>query len=137
MSSCLSVGTQLVAVVVEEGVLNVLVEGRVGAHVAFRMPVAAERWERRDADGDADVGLGGAAIALGGEMEVGGVRGRDGLGAVDVDLADAVDGDDGRVLGAPVEHDGLAEIDGQGIGGDGWPWERRSRWRAWARGCWD
>ena len=44
--------------------------------------------------------------------------GRDGLGAVDVDLADAVDGDDGGVLGAPVEHDGLAEVDREGIGGE-------------------
>ncbi len=38
-----------------------------------------------------------------------GVRGRHGLGAVGVHLADSVDGDDGGVLGAPVEDDGLAE----------------------------
>ena len=52
-------------------------------------------------------------------MEVGGVGGRDGLGAVEVDLADAVDGDDVAFWRAPVEDDGLAEVDGQRIGGDG------------------
>ena len=36
-----------------------------------------------------------------------------------LDLADAVDGYGGGVRGAPVEDDGLAEIDGEGIGGDG------------------
>ena len=71
------------------------------------------------ADGDADVGFGGASIAFGDEVEVGGVGGRDGLGAVDVDLADAIDGDDGGVGGAPVEDDGSAEVNGGGVGGEG------------------
>ena len=111
------VGTKIVAVVVEEDVLNVLVEGRVAAHV----PVSGGyrgRWRDRDADGYADVGFGGAAIALRGEMEVGRVRGRNGLGAVCVHLADAVDGDDGGVLSAPVEDDGLAKVDRHRISGD-------------------
>ena len=76
------------------------------------MPLSEGAGELGNADGDADVGFGGAAVALGDQVEVGGGGGRDGLGAVDVDLADAVDGDDGGVGGAPVEDDGLAEVDG-------------------------
>ena len=72
-----------------------------------------------DADGDTDVGLGGAAVALGGQVKVGGGGRRDGLGAVDVDGANAVDGGGGGVGGAPVEDDGLAEVDGERIGGEG------------------
>src|SRR5206468_5940195 len=73
----------------------------------------------RHSDGDTNVGFGNAAVSLGDEMEVGGVGGRDGLGSVEVDVADAVDADGAGVLAAPVEHDGLAEIDRAGIGGDG------------------
>ena len=61
------------------------------------------------ADGDADVGFGGAAVALGGEMEVGGVGGRDGLGAVDRDLPMPSMVTTVAFGGAPVEDDGLAE----------------------------
>ena len=53
-----------------------------------------------------------------------------------VDLADAVDGDDGGVLGAPVEDDGLAEVDGEGIGREAGSGRGRSRCGR-ARGCWD
>ena len=113
----LGVGAEVVAVVVEEDVLDVLVEDGVAAHVAVLVAGRGGRFGH--ADGDANVGFGGAAVALRGEVEVGRVGGRDGLGAVGVDLADAVDGDGGGVLRAPVEDDGLAEIDGGGIGGDG------------------
>ena len=84
-----------------------------------------------DADGDANVGFGSAAVSLRSEMEVGGVGGRDGLGAVEVDIADAVDGDGAGVLAAPVEDDGLALIDRERVRGDGGGGSSGSSW-GWA-----
>src|SRR5258707_10843041 len=87
----------------------------------------------RHAYGDTNIGFGGAAVSLREEMEVGGVRGRDGLGSVEVDIADAVDGDGAGILAAPVEDNGLALIDCGGVRSDGgsrsrgggWSWTER------------
>ena len=83
-------GTDVVAVVVEEEILDCGVEGGVGAGVGCGLRC---RGDGGDADGYADVGFGGAAVTFGDEMEVGGAGRRDGLCAVDCDVADAVDGD--------------------------------------------
>src|SRR5580698_7647967 len=85
------VGAQIVAVVVEEDVLNVLVEGGISAHVIICGWWSS--WSDRDTYGYADIGFGSAAVAFGGEMEVSGGRWGDGLGAVGAHVADAVDGD--------------------------------------------
>src|SRR6185437_15250230 len=114
---CLSIRAQVVAVVVEEDILDVLVEDLVAAHVAVF--VAGNGGRFRDADGNANVGFGGSAVTLRGEVEVGRGRGRYGLGTVGVDRADAVDGDTVGILCAPVEDDGLADVDCRGIGSDG------------------
>src|SRR6202020_1856281 len=76
------VRAKFVAVVVEEDVLDVLVEGGFAAHV--RVP----GWRGRgdgDADCDANTRFGRSTVAFCGEMEVGGVGGGDSLGAVEVD----------------------------------------------------
>src|SRR6185312_2219156 len=117
-SGCLAVGTQLIAVVVEENVGHVLVEDCVGPHIGGVTVIGGRDRSLRHAHGNTHVGFGGAAVAFGGEVEVGGSGGRHSLRAVDGDLADTVDGDGGRVGGAPVEDDGLAEIDGERIGGE-------------------
>jgi hypothetical protein len=108
---------EVVAVVGEEDVLHVGLE--LGVRACGATVIGWGSGDLGDADGDADVGFGGAAVVLGYEVEVGGAGGRDGLGAVDRDFADAVDADAGGVGGAPVEDDGLAKINGHGVGSDG------------------
>ncbi len=99
-------------------------EGGFAAHI--RGDCRRRGGSDRHSDGDANIGFGNASVSLRDEVEVGGVRGRDGLGSVEVDIADAVDADGAGVLAAPVEHDGLAEIDRGGIGGDGSGWDSGS-----------
>src|SRR6185437_8201977 len=111
---CLSIRAEVVAVVVEEDVLDVLVEDLFAAHIAVFVAGNGRRFGH--ANGDADVGFGGAALTLRGEVEVGRGRGRDGLRPVGVYLANAVDGDGIGVLRAPVEDDGLTLIDRERIG---------------------
>ena len=86
-------------------------EDSVGSHVAGIIRSVGRRRCRRDrnVDGDANIRFDRAAVTLGGEVEVRGVGRRYSLGAVHVDLADAIDGDDIRILAAPVEDDGLTE----------------------------
>ena len=116
---CLSVGAEVEAVVVEEDVPDVFLELGVGAHVARFGRVVCGGGQHRYTDGDADVRFDHPAVTLGDEMEVGGIGGRDGLRAVDWNRADAVDDDAGGVGGAPVEDKGLADVDGERIGGEG------------------
>src|SRR5579871_4931297 len=63
------VRAQLVTVEVEEGVLDVLLEELLARHVGLSR---RRSWGYRDANGYTNVGFRRAAIALGGEMEVGG-----------------------------------------------------------------
>src|SRR5207302_4728406 len=111
-------------------VLNVLVEGGFATHIRGR---SRRGWGNGNPDGDANIGFGNAAVSLRNEMEVGGVRGRNGLRPVEVDVADTVDGDAAGVLAAPVEDDGLAEIDGDGIRGDGGGGSRSGRRWGWTK----
>ena len=92
-------------------------EGGLAAHI--RCIRCGCGGSNRNPDRDAHVGFSNAAVSLCDEMEVGGVGGRDGLGAVEIDIADAVNRDAAGVLAAPVEDDGLTLIDRDGIRGDG------------------
>ena len=111
------VRAQVEAVVVEEDVLNVLVEGGLAAHV--RCGCLGCGWGHRDSHGDTNVGLGRAAVTLRSEVKVGGTGGGDGLGAVEIDIADAVNVDRRGILTSPVEDDGLAQINRYRVCGDG------------------
>src|SRR5580658_3486226 len=112
-------------------------EGSIGGGTGVGGRLGSSTGHGGDADGYSDVRFGGAAVTLGDEMEVGRAGGRDGLRAVDGDVADAVDGDGGRVGGAPVKHNGLTLVDGLGISGDVGRWrgrgcsggKRRGRWK--------